>query len=458
MSQELWYVRDRNKVTGPFSPEQLHALRGRGQLARFHEVSRDRQTWSRASSLAFLFASNAPSTFEPIVPVAEENPEPAPFAWYYSSGQTPMGPIETAALLDLLRRGTINAETLVWREGLPAWVPLRTLQLDQTPAVATAPGAIVPPATAPAATPTVQARRRKRLITGMVTGVVLLVAGLGAVWSLSGRHHPGISRLIGAPTIQSMSDAPDLAAAVGLVLCGWIQTDFDGTRTEVCLSTGTCFVASEKGYLITNRHVIDNTSKLLNAKAMRAELEEKMKAQIEPRIWVFFKHKKYEATIRHESDQFDLAVLKIKPDRPLPHFRLAVNETVPRGTPVFALGFPEASRTPLSGEEALQRLIQEHKKGVRVESHFQKSNFEYVITDGIISLVRRDGDTIKIEHTAKISPGNSGGPLAKEDGTVVGINTLIVQGDKEASPIFVAQGLGIMHEELTSQVPELSEP
>src|SRR5438132_85395 len=50
-----WYVRARGRVLGPLSWAQLQSLRDRGQLARFHEVSQDRQNWVGADSLAQLF-------------------------------------------------------------------------------------------------------------------------------------------------------------------------------------------------------------------------------------------------------------------------------------------------------------------------------------------------------------------------------------------------------------------
>src|SRR4051812_10864264 len=50
-----WYVRARGRVLGPLAWAQLQSLRDRGQLARFHEVSQDRQSWVGADSLAQLF-------------------------------------------------------------------------------------------------------------------------------------------------------------------------------------------------------------------------------------------------------------------------------------------------------------------------------------------------------------------------------------------------------------------
>src|SRR5262245_2661478 len=51
-----WYVKAKGRVLGPLTWAQLQALRDRGQLARFHEVSQDRQSWIGADSLARLFS------------------------------------------------------------------------------------------------------------------------------------------------------------------------------------------------------------------------------------------------------------------------------------------------------------------------------------------------------------------------------------------------------------------
>jgi len=47
------------------------------------------------------------------------------------------------------------------------------------------------------------------------------------------------------------------------------------------------------------------------------------------------------------------------------------------------------------------------------------------ITNGIVSSAdRRVGDAKYIQHTAAVSPGNSGGPLLNRKGEVLGVNTL----------------------------------
>ncbi|MEO5624524.1 MAG: pilin [Dokdonella sp.] len=46
--------------------------------------------------------------------------------WFYADGQNQQqGPVEKAWFASAYGAGTINASTLVWREGLESWVPLR---------------------------------------------------------------------------------------------------------------------------------------------------------------------------------------------------------------------------------------------------------------------------------------------------------------------------------------------
>ncbi len=457
MSSELWYVRDRNRVTGPFNREQLEALRRRGQLARFHQVSRDRQSWVSAATLSDLFSAPVQAGSNEVVPLTFA-PEPA-HSWFYATGSIPTGPVSVEDLRRLLQSGMINTDTMVWREGLPSWITFRESGLDQGSSSISATTASKETVLRQPARHSPR-RRGLLLITSMV--VTLILGSIGMFFYFRGdvkrsgvRDWPGST--VRHP-IHSVTEAPELTAAVGLVICGAVVTEFDGTQTEFPFSTGTCFVISEKGVLLTNRHVVQDIAKLAKADKLRSELEDKKKIKLEPKIWVFFKNQKYEATIRHQSDVFDLAILKIEPRQPLPYFRLAAKDDVARGTPVLALGFPGASRLPLSQEEEVEQVTREQKKGVRIDHHFQKSNFDYVITNGIVSVIRHEGTALCIEHTARLSGGNSGGPLVKDDGTVIGMNTLMAKEDVLAVPIYLALGVAQFHEELEREVPELAEP
>ena len=116
-----------------------------------------------------------------------------------------------------------------------------------------------------------------------------------------------------------------------------------------------------------------------------------------------------------------MAVLKV--DREGPYFRINRKPNIAQGTHIYAMGFPAASSEPLSVEAAIQRSAR--KLSESVESVLDESDFRYSITDGIVSLLRTELGTEYIQHSAPISGGNSGGPLIYDDGSVIGINTLV---------------------------------
>jgi hypothetical protein len=153
---ETWYVRARGRVLGPLTWDQLRVLRQRGQLARFDQVSQDRQTWMEADRLEQLFprggaggafvAGMAPAHQAPRR-AHESEPEPdgflfledddqgapavggrptgpaaeEPIAWYYAEAGAPQGPVDRSDLKRLARDGRIGPATLYWRDGLEQW-------------------------------------------------------------------------------------------------------------------------------------------------------------------------------------------------------------------------------------------------------------------------------------------------------------------------------------------------
>ncbi|MGB8168161.1 MAG: DUF4339 domain-containing protein [Chthoniobacteraceae bacterium] len=50
--------------------------------------------------------------------------------WYYASKNERSGPVDAAALLALLDNRTIDATTLVWREGMAEWMPFASVQAE----------------------------------------------------------------------------------------------------------------------------------------------------------------------------------------------------------------------------------------------------------------------------------------------------------------------------------------
>ena len=104
-----------------------------------------------------------------------------------------------------------------------------------------------------------------------------------------------------------------------------------------------------------------------------------------------------------QGQQRDFAVLDVGRDvvDPLP-----LSTNVKRNNKIYAWGYP----------------------GVLVDRINWNGLPEVVSTSGEINVIR-NGATNIIVHSAKVAPGNSGGPLINENGCVVGINTLLL-GDK----------------------------
>lgn len=164
------------------------------------------------------------------------------------------------------------------------------------------------------------------------------------------------------------------------------------------LGTGSGFFVTADGHILTNAHVVEN----VEADQIRIygrSLPEKGKAA--RKVWVIPEH--------------DTAVLKSeKPAAAKPLLLLNVEPN--KGSDVWALGYP--------GKQLQNMTI------------FGESfdEFDATLTDGIVSRVFKGsapGVGVKypiVQHTAAISPGNSGGPLLNSCGIVVGINTATTTG------------------------------
>lgn len=140
MSQpsDMWYVRSRGQVQGPYTVSQLRQLLERGRFGRLHEVSEDGATWRRATDIPELFSSRVQKKVR-AVPVSAEilpaeevvlelpesampsvtGPEPR---WMYVYNEKRLGPVPESELRALLSQGRVSVDSLVWTEGWPDWV------------------------------------------------------------------------------------------------------------------------------------------------------------------------------------------------------------------------------------------------------------------------------------------------------------------------------------------------
>lgn len=219
-------------------------------------------------------------------------------------------------------------------------------------------------------------------------------SGKKAYFSVNGEildnfnYRPIVGKRVGLVTFE---------AKINLEVANLIyQRDIDSESTPVekgdekYTSSGTGFIVSQKGYIVTNYHVIEKIDKCY------VELKINNEA------------KTYEAEVVQKDPKSDLAILKIK-GASLDAVQFKIPYAYPTassdvGTQVFTLGFPMA----------LTAMGKEVK-----------------FTDGKISAkTGYQGDIGSYQTSVPVQPGNSGGPLFDNEGRLVGvINAKIMEAD-----------------------------
>jgi serine protease Do len=173
----------------------------------------------------------------------------------------------------------------------------------------------------------------------------------------------------------------------------------DETLTQRSLGSG--FVVDAKGYILTNRHVVDGADQVTVTLADGHH---------------------YKAEMVGQDARTDIALLKIDPHETLTALALGDSDTVEPGEWVMAVGNPFG----LGGNSVTVGVVS--FKGRALDLSTNGTPVEMLQTD------------------AAINPGNSGGPLINTQGQAIGINTLIMTGGAQqysgvgfAVPINVAR-------------------
>ncbi|MBU0566831.1 DegQ family serine endoprotease [bacterium] len=159
-------------------------------------------------------------------------------------------------------------------------------------------------------------------------------------------------------------------------------------------SLGSGVIIDERGYILTNHHVIKGADEIMVT---------------------LLDGRKFEGKIKGSDPKTDLALIKIEADNHLPTVTLGDSDKIKVGSWVLAIGNP--------------------------------FGLEHTVTVGVVSAKGRGALGLAeyedfIQTDASINPGNSGGPLVNLNGEVIGINTAIVaqaQGIGFAIPINMAQ-------------------
>lgn len=158
---------------------------------------------------------------------------------------------------------------------------------------------------------------------------------------------------------------------------------------------GTGIIVDERGYILTNHHVVDSVSRI----------------QV-----TTHDQRNHVARLIAYDFKTDLAIIKIEGDKPFQTIRVGTSSDLMPGETVIAVG--------------------------------NAFGYEHTVTSGIISALHRtvqvsDEQTYRdvIQTNAGINPGNSGGPLLNIDGEMIGVNVAVrvgAQGIAFAIPVDTA--------------------
>jgi serine protease Do len=161
---------------------------------------------------------------------------------------------------------------------------------------------------------------------------------------------------------------------------------------------GSGVVIDEKGYILTNNHVIDDAERLkvtlTDGRVLRGR-------------------------VVGNDEMTDLAVIKVEAEQPLPAAELGNSDDLKAGQIVMAIGNPFG----LTGGPAVTAgIVSSLNRSIQARS-------------GVLELIQTD---------AAINPGNSGGPLVNTKGEVIAINTAnmpYAQGIGFAVPVNTAKSI-----------------
>ncbi len=228
---------------------------------------------------------------------------------------------------------------------------------------------------------------RQQLLRRIRAVVLVLTSGFAAAWATPSTIQASNLRRTAEVTAieQARPSVVNIHGRKTVVSEVVDQARGDGVQQVNGMGTG--IVIDERGYIVTNYHVVEGVGRIqvttATGKTVTAEL------------------------IAHEG-KTDLAIIKIDAEESLPVIRIGTSRDLMAGEPVLAIG--------------------------------NAYGYTHTVTRGIISALHRPIEVSStqnypdlIQTDASINPGNSGGPLINIDGDMIGINVAVRMG---------AQGIG----------------
>lgn len=241
------------------------------------------------------------------------------------------------------------------------------------------------------------------IATGVIGGKETVVQGGGVAATTA--NSTGDSKTVGAIYKESSPAVVSIQARVSTGSENTFGEQQEGT------ATGSGFVISDDGYILTNDHVVDGH-------------------QGDVRV-TFNDEKSVSGKVIGQDPSNDVAIIKVdKGDHKLTPLPLGSSAKVAVGDPVVAIGNPFGlNQTVTTGiVSALQRTI-------TAPNNFSIDNV--------------------IQTDAAINPGNSGGPLINGNGEVIGINSQIATGGSGSSGGNVGIGFAVPIDTVKRIIPQL---
>ncbi len=226
---------------------------------------------------------------------------------------------------------------------------------------------------------------------------------------IQGSKVEGDDTSAGVTDADAMTPGQVYAQNVGAVVAisnQALTTNIYGQVSQTA-SSGSGFIISENGYVVTNHHVVEGATKL---------------------SVILYDSKEYEAKLVGYDATNDLAVLKIEAEE-LPYVKMGSSDALSVGNQVMAIGNPLGELTS-------------------------------TLTVGYISAkdraVNTDGTYMNMIQTdAAINSGNSGGPLFNVRGEVVGITTAKYSGTSNSGATIEGIGFAIPIDDVAPMIDDI---
>jgi hypothetical protein len=218
--------------------------------------------------------------------------------------------------------------------------------------------------------------------------------------------------VIGSPRAAPAAEAGE--ATVFIRVIGEVRTEYQGTweeseeRRNVDLGTGSGFVISPYGHVLTNYHVISGRefTQDVGGTQVRVTIEVERVEVVFPSVSGDDpdEARRFVAAVDAVDRELDLAVLSIH-GADLPYVPFGDSEAAEPGETVFVYGFPFGEEVEV-GRTSLPEIVPRVSR-----------------SRGTVSAVREDdaGRERYVQTNATMNPGNSGGPLVDEEGYALGV-------------------------------------